>query len=78
MGMFLFIGIALISFLVHSVLKTKFETYSKVPSSVHMTGADVSRKMLHDNGIYDLQVVPHDGNSSYHYTSEPNTLSLRQ
>ena len=76
MGMFLFIGIALISFLVQSVLKNKFATYSKVPLSVNMTGADVARKMLNDNGIYDVQVVPHEGTLSDHYNPETKTVAL--
>ena len=74
--MFLFIGIALISFLVQSVLKNKFATYSKVPLSVNMTGADVARKMLNDNGIYDVQVVPHEGTLSDHYNPETKTVAL--
>lgn len=74
--MFLFIGIALISFLVQSVLKSKFTAYSKVPLSVSMTGADIAKKMLNDNGIYDVKVVPHEGTLSDHYNPETKTVAL--
>ena len=76
MGMILFLGIALISFLVSNVLKSKFKTYSKVPLSVQMTGADVARQMLKDNGINDVKVVPHEGTLSDHYNPETKTVAL--
>lgn len=76
MGMILFLGIALISFLVSSTLKSKFKTYSKVPLSVQMTGADVARQMLKDNGINDVKVVPHEGTLSDHYNPETKTVAL--
>lgn len=76
MGMFLFIAIALVSFLVQSVLKSKFSRYSKMPLSVGMTGADIARKMLADNGIYDVQIVPHEGTLTDHYNPETKTVAL--
>ncbi|MEG1587238.1 MAG: zinc metallopeptidase [Bacteroidales bacterium] len=76
MGMFLFIAIALVSFLVQSVLKSKFSKYSKVPLSVGMTGADIARKMLNDNGIYDVKIVPHEGTLTDHYNPETKTVAL--
>ena len=76
MGMFLFIAIALVSFLVQSVLKSKFSKYSKIPLSVGMTGADIARKMLNDNGIYDVKIVPHEGTLTDHYNPETKTVAL--
>ena len=53
MGIYvIFIVIALVSYLVQSSLKSKFERYSKMP--IGMTGKEVAEKMLHDNGIYDV------------------------
>lgn len=48
----IFIGFALLSWLVSSRLQGKFEKYSKIPMPNGMTGKDVAEKMLHDNGIY--------------------------
>ena len=49
----LFIGIAVISYIVQNSLQSKFKKYSKMPLASGMTGKDVAEKMLHDNGIYD-------------------------
>ena len=48
----IFIGIAVVSWLVQMNLQSKFKKYSKIPTGNGMTGADVALKMLHDNGIY--------------------------
>lgn len=53
----LFIGVALLSWLVQMNLDNKFKKYSKIPTGNGMTGADVALKMLHDNGIYDVKVT---------------------
>ena len=60
----LFIGIALVSYLVQANLKRKFEKYSKVRVASGMTGAEAAQKMLRDNGIYDVKVQPHEGGLS--------------
>ena len=57
MGWIIFIGFALISYLIQANLKNKFERYSKIPVDRGMTGRDVALKMLHDNGIYDVDVI---------------------
>ena len=46
----IFIGFALLSWLVSSRLQSKFEKYSQIPMPNGMTGKDVAEKMLHDNG----------------------------
>ena len=48
----LFIGIAVVSYLVQANLKRKFEKYSEVTVASGMTGAEVAQKMLRDNGIF--------------------------
>ena len=53
----IFIGVAVLSWLVQLNLQNKFKKYSRIPTGNGMTGADVARKMLHDNGIYDVQVA---------------------
>ena len=45
----IFIGFALLSWLVSSRLQGKFEKYSKIPMPNGMTGKDVAEKMLHDH-----------------------------
>ena len=74
----LFIGIALISYLVQANLKNKFEKYSKMPLSGGMTGRDVAIKMLHDNGIYDVKVISTPGMLTDHYNPANKTVNLSE
>lgn len=72
----LFIGIAVVSYVVQANLKRKFEKYSKMP--VAMTGHDVAVKMLHDNGIYDVKVTCTPGTLTDHYNPVTKTVNLSQ
>ena len=72
----LFIGIALISFLVQMNLQNKFKKYSQIPTGNGMTGRDVAMKMLHDNGIYDVQVTHTAGQLTDHYNPATKTVNL--
>lgn len=70
----LFIGIALLSYVVQSNLKRKMEKYSRVP--VSMTGREVAEKMLRDNGIYDVRVISTPGRLTDHYNPTDKTVNL--
>lgn len=72
----LFIGIAVISYLVQANLKNKFERYSRIPTETGMTGREIALKMLHDNGIYDVQVVSTEGMLTDHYNPMNKTVNL--
>ena len=70
----IFIGISILSYIVQANLKSKFEKYSKMPTS--MTGYDVAVKMLHDNGIYDVKVTCTSGILTDHYNPATKTVNL--
>lgn len=70
---FLFLGI---SFLVSSILKSKFTKYSKIQLSNGLTGKEVAERMLKENGIYDVQVISVDGFLSDHYNPLNKTVNL--
>ena len=72
----LFIGIALMSYVVQSNLKRKMEKYSRVP--VSMTGREVAEKMLRDNGIYDVRVISTPGRLTDHYNPTDKTVNLSE
>ena len=72
----LFIGIALASWLVSASLKRKFERYSK--ESLSVTGKEVALKMLHDNGIDDVQVTCIPGQLTDHYNPATKTVNLSE
>ena len=74
----LFIGIALISWLVSAQLQSRFKKYSKMPLSNGMTGKDIAEKMLHDNGIYDVQVISVRGSLTDHYNPANKTINLSE
>ena len=77
MGIYvIFIVIALVSYLVQSSLKNKFERYSQMP--IAMTGKEVAEKMLHDNGIYDVRVISTPGMLTDHFNPTDKTVNLSE
>ena len=72
----IFIGVALLSWLVQANLQSKFKKYSKIGLQSGMTGADVALKMLHDNGIYDVKVTHVSGQLTDHYNPANKTVNL--
>jgi Zn-dependent membrane protease YugP len=57
-------------------LKSKFREYSQVHLTRDLTGAEVARLMLADNGIHDVQVVSVDGELTDHYNPANKTVNL--
>lgn len=79
MGLYwiIFIGIALISWIVQSRFKNKFKKYAETPLSSGLSGAEIAQKMLHENGIYDVKVLVADGGGlSDHYNPANKTVNL--
>lgn len=72
----IFIGVAVISWLVQMNLQNKFKKFSKIPLGNGMTGREVALKMLHDNGIYDVQVTCTPGHLTDHYNPANKTVNL--
>ena len=74
----LFIGIAIVSYIVQANLQSKFKKYSKMPLDNGMTGRDVAIKMLNDNGIYDVKVVSTPGSLTDHFNPTNKTVNLSE
>ena len=74
----LFIGIAILSYIVQHNLQSKFKKYSKMPLMNGMTGREVAEKMLHDNGIYDVKVTSTPGMLTDHYNPANKTVNLSE
>jgi Zn-dependent membrane protease YugP len=72
----IFVVFAIISTIIGSQLKSKFKKYSRIPVNYGMSGKDVAEKMLRDNGIYDVQVIPTQGQLSDHYNPATQTVAL--
>lgn len=78
-GYYLIIGISmLISWLVSSRLKSKFEHYSKVHLRNGLSGKEIAEKMLRDNGINDVQVISVPGQLTDHYNPADKTVNLSE
>ncbi len=74
----LFIGIAIAGWMVQNTLQRRFKKYSKIPLRNGMTGREVAEKMLHDNGIYDVQVISVRGRLTDHYNPLNKTINLSE
>lgn len=74
----IFIGITVLSWLVQSNLKRKFEKYSQMPLRSGMTGREVAEKMLRDNGIYDVKVTSTSGSLTDHFNPMTKTVNLSE
>jgi Zn-dependent membrane protease YugP len=78
LGYIIFGVVALVSWMIQSSLKSKFERYSRIPIPRGMTGKDVALKMLRDNGIYDVQVISTNGHLTDHYNPATKTVNLSE
>lgn len=78
LGWILMIVIGVGGWIVSAVLQSKFKKYSKVPTDSGLTGRDVAMKMLHDNGIYDVQVISTSGMLTDHYNPANKTVNLSE
>ncbi|RRD58630.1 zinc metallopeptidase [Tannerella forsythia] len=74
----LFIGIAVISWIVSARMQSKFKKYSQIPMPNGMTGRDVAEKMLRENGITDVRVISVAGQLTDHYNPVNKTVNLSE
>jgi hypothetical protein len=59
-------------------VQSTFSRYSRVPSNSGITGAQVARKILDANGIYDVSVEATRGNLTDHYHPTKKKLFLSE
>ena len=70
----LMIGVMVLSMLVQSRLKSRFEKYSEVP--LGLTGAETAQRMLAAHGIHDVKIVSVEGTLTDHYNPQTRTVNL--
>ena len=75
---FVMLAVMLASFIIQRVLNSKFEKYGAEPSPHGMTGADVARLMLAQNGIKDVTVQSVAGKLTDHYNPQDKTINLSE
>ena len=71
---FIFILTMILSMLIQSMLTSRFNEYSQVPTA--LSGAEVARQMLRDHGIYDVEVTHVPGMLTDHFNPETRTVNL--
>ncbi|MFS0672659.1 zinc metallopeptidase [Ornithinibacillus sp. 179-J 7C1 HS] len=59
-----------------SRVKGTYKKYSKVSTSSMMTGAQVARKILDDNGLYDVEIRETKGTLTDHYDPRKKAVFL--
>lgn len=70
----IFIGFALLSWMVSASLERKFKRYSK--EALPLTGREVAERMLRENGIDDVSVTCTKGHLTDHYDPTTKTVNL--
>lgn len=66
----------IVGMLVSNKLKSKFREYSQIRLNQNLTGAEIARLMLADNGIHDVQVISVEGQLTDHYNPVNKTVNL--
>lgn len=59
-----------------SRVKSTYRKYSKVATSSYMSGAEVARKILDENGLYDVQIEETKGTLTDHYDPRKKVVRL--
>jgi Zn-dependent membrane protease YugP len=67
-----------VGWIVSSRMKNKFEKYSQIHLTKDLTGAEIARLMLADNGIHDVQVTSVQGELTDHYNPANKTVNLSE
>ena len=59
-------------------VKTTFEKYNKVKSTRGLSGADVARRILDKNGLYDVRIERVRGELTDHFDPKANVVRLSE
>lgn len=65
-----------LSYIISRKLTKKMEEYGNIPLPGGMTGADVARRMLSQNGINDVKVTSVSGSLTDHFNPTDKTVNL--
>lgn len=59
-------------------VKSAFSRWSQVPGGTGLTGAQAARKVLDQNGLYDVPIVPVRGSLTDHYDPRDRSVHLSE
>ena len=66
------------AFWAQAKVKSTFKKYSAVHSASGLTGEQVARKILDQNGLYDVKIEPISGSLTDHYDPSARTVRLSE
>ena len=72
----LMIAVGIVGFIVQTRLRSVMANYSQKPSPLGLSGKEVAEKMLHDHGIYNVQVTHVKGHLTDHFNPVSMTVNL--
>lgn len=70
--------VMVLSYIIQLTLNSKFDKYSRIPGPHGLTGADVARLMLRQNGINDVTVQSVSGELTDHFNPQDMTINLSE
>ena len=72
------IAVMVLSYIIQQTLQRRFSKYSKIPSPRGLTGADIAKLMLAQNGITDVTVQSVSGSLTDHFNPQDKTINLSE
>lgn len=66
----------ILSLIAGNRLKAKFREFSTIPVAGNLSGSELARKMLNENGCYDVKVISVAGQLTDHYNPLTKTVNL--
>ncbi len=77
MEIFIIFGVfMLLSWLVSSQLKSRFNKYSRMPLRSGLSGREIAEKMLRESGVEGVRVISTPGKLTDHYNPASRTVNL--
>lgn len=61
-----------------SRVNSTFKKYSKIHNRAGLTGAEAARRILYENGLYDVKIEQTHGHLTDHYDPRTNTVRLSE
>lgn len=75
---FLIIATMVLGFAAQAYINSSYKKYSRVRNGTGLTGAQIARRMLDENGLYDVQVQAVGGMLSDHYDPRARVVRLSE
>ncbi|MBE7059060.1 MAG: zinc metallopeptidase [Ruminococcaceae bacterium] len=72
----LVLPVMIASLIIQGIMRSTYKKYSNVYVGTGITGAEMARRVLNENGVYDVSVSAIDGELSDHYDPRSRVIKL--